>query len=209
MYACDRWLKGALHSQKYLLGDEDVKEDDGAGEKPETFPIPCPICFWKSSVNTNERSKERAKLLSHLKFIHLWGLFHCPSCGRESEYPDDLIEHMQDEDHTKDPFVKCPSCAEKVHINEIKLHYKECLVTKRRVEGRIASRLKQKQWAEREKERLNARDREKAACEECGKMVIKKSLKDHLKIHLRERGVTEEEAQTQGVYSIGKSVWFL
>ena len=41
------------------------------------------------------------------------------------------------------------------------------------------------------------------ACEECGKMVGKKMLKSHLKIHLRERGVTEEEANTQGLKSIG------
>ena len=41
------------------------------------------------------------------------------------------------------------------------------------------------------------------ACEECGKMVGKKMLKSHLKIHLRERGVSEEEANTQGLKSIG------
>ena len=35
------------------------------------------------------------------------------------------------------------------------------------------------------------------------KMVGKKMLKSHLKIHLRERGVTEEEANTQGLKSIG------
>ena len=34
-------------------------------------------------------------------------------------------------------------------------------------------------------------------------MVGKKMLKSHLKIHLRERGVTEEEANTQGLKSIG------
>ena len=39
-------------------------------------------------------------------------------------------------------------------------------------------------------------------------MVLKKTLKTHLKIHLRERGVTEEEAQTQGRYSIEKFYCF-
>ena len=29
MYSCDRWLKGPLQSQKYLMGDEDVKLDGG------------------------------------------------------------------------------------------------------------------------------------------------------------------------------------
>ena len=71
---------------------------------------------------------------------------------QEFEYVDELIDHMKDEDHTKDPFIQCPSCSEKVHLNEIKPHYKECLITKRRVEGRIKSRQKQKEWAEREKE---------------------------------------------------------
>ena len=122
---------------------------------------------------------------------------------QEFENPDELIDHMKDEDHTKDPFIQCPSCSEKVHLNEIKPHYKECLITKRRVEGRIKSRQKQKEWAEREKEQIREREREKVACEECGKMVGKKMLKSHLKIHLRERGVTEEEANTQGLKSIG------
>ena len=150
-------------------------------------------------------------LTCHRPFLFLfWGNFSL-ECGRhewklppqEFEYPDELIDHMKDEDHTKDPFIQCPSCSEKVHLNEIKPHYKECLITKRRVEGRIKSRQKQKEWAEREKEQIREREREKVACEECGKMVGKKMLKSHLKIHLRERGVTEEEANTQGLKSIG------
>ena len=45
------------------------------------------------------------------------------------EYPDELLDHMEKEDHNKDPFAQCPSCKEKVHINEIKPHYRDGFIS--------------------------------------------------------------------------------
>ena len=79
-FACDRFKP--KKSLKYLMTDDDIKDEESGEVREETFPIPCPLCPFKSTVNTGERAKERAKLLSHLKFIHLWGLFHCLTCGK-------------------------------------------------------------------------------------------------------------------------------
>ena len=68
------------------MTDDDIKDEESGEVREETFPIPCPLCPFKSTVNTGERAKERAKLLSHLKFIHLWGLFHCPTCGKGGSF---------------------------------------------------------------------------------------------------------------------------
>ena len=127
---------------------------------------------WLKKGNYYECSKcpfktQSSKMMKHIRNQHFWGDFSCLQCGFKAKYVDDLLEHMEQNNHVNDPFVQCPFCKERVAINEVKVHYKRC---------------------------LNKDKSEKTVCSICGKQMRKDKMKDHKKVHLREQGVIENES---------------
>ena len=125
----------------------------------------CPKCL--KGFTTKE------SVLGHLKRLHFWGQFRCLHCGSNSDYADDLILHMKEKEHTKDPFVHCPVCNDKVPTIEIKPHYVNCITKDRR---------------------------ENVMCTTCGKLVRKRRIEAHQRVHMRQQGVSEAEAKTRLYY---------
>ena len=128
-------------------------------------------CLWCTRVYTEPKALKR-----HMKTKHFWGRFKCRQCGTPTEFATDLIEHMERQDHTRDPLVDCPSCKKNFHFAEIQSHYEECSQVKLR----------------------------HSACPTCGKVMENAKMKHHEKIHMREKGMTEEEAKTTLFYHCEK-----
>ena len=115
----------------------------------------------------------KESVLGHLKRLHYWGQFRCMHCGAIFDYADDLILHMTEKEHNQDPSVNCPVCSDKVPVSEIKPHYVKCITKDRR---------------------------ENVMCTTCGKLVRKRRIDAHQRVHMRQQGVSEAEAKTRLYY---------
>ena len=141
----------------------------------------CPWCpkVFEYTVN----------FIRHKKVKHFWGQFMCRQCGRHDEFATDLVEHMEEQSHKEDPLVDCPQCKRSVHYCNIQSHYEDCITSY------MEALLKASKDAEGKL----------LTCTICGKMVKgNKRMKSHEKIHMREKGMTEDEAQTTLFYHCDK-----
>ena len=41
-------------------------------------------------------------MLQHIRYHHFWGDFSCLQCGSKAKYVDDLLEHMEQNNHADD-----------------------------------------------------------------------------------------------------------
>ena len=64
----------------------------------------------------------------HKKTYQSWGQFVCPKCGENTEYVQNLLQHMVDEKHEAQ--VTCPECTNLVEMETLEEHYKACVSTK-------------------------------------------------------------------------------
>ena len=71
----------------------------------------------------------------HRKKIHFWGVFKCAQCKAIVNFAKDLVEHMEQEDHMRDPFAHCPKCKERFPYQEVGPHYEECVFDQVTKEG--------------------------------------------------------------------------
>ena len=93
---------------------------------------------------------------------------------------------MEEQDHTEDPFIVCPSCRDRVPFKEIQPHYEECVKKGRTASGR---------------RRVQRGKEFNIECPTCGKTFIRKrNLDIHMKIHMRKQGLSEDEAKTSLYY---------
>ena len=100
---------------------------------------------------------------NHMRKKHAYGTFTCPSgCNITADYAKDIIDHIQKETHHEELLVKCPSCEKQIPTNDLESHYKACVT-------------------------LKLAKREKQLCTICGKHIIFKSYKRHMKTHLGEQ----------------------
>ena len=145
---------------------EDKKINDGnQGGLRERI---CPYCS-KSFMSHNQT------LLNHKKLEHFWGKFWCPKCNLLVFNATDLINHMLETKHDQDnALVKCPACSLSFEISQIKSHYESCVVQAHR-------------------EKIRARKKKQKMCLKCGKIFATDQYYQHMKMHLRAEGVTEEE----------------
>ena len=105
----------------------------------------------------------------HRKRAHFWGKFRCRECNFAAKFAKDLVDHMKRDGHAEDP--ECPACKDQFPMEEIGPHYEVCVVRDLRKRA--------------------------AQCTTCGKTFKREShLEVHRKVHLREQGVSEEEAGT-------------
>ena len=113
------------------------------------------------------KSFERCAYFDHMKMEHFYGWwFKCTQCGDKTKLAADLVHHMKVQEHIQDPLVVCPSCQTQVHFDEIQPHYESCIKVNR---GKI--------------------------CPECGKTTLSKHMARHMEIHMREKGLTDQEAK--------------
>ena len=116
----------------------------------------CPYC--------NEAFKTSLPLWHHKRLTHLWGRFSCPECDTIFSLLKDLIKHMYDASHDRNPFVRCGSgfgavslqryrggCRRRMDIEYLSDHYVKC----------VADKMKKKESITKE---LNT-------CEVCGKVI--------------------------------------
>ena len=166
----------AIHTNKHKLTVQGDMDYDKVLAKCET-DLPnvykCPKCA--------KNIKRKDYFLTHIKTQHLFGHFSCLQCGTSTDYAGDLVEHMKENNHIQDPFLQCPLCCDKVPINEIESHHKEC-----------------KYKEDKEKRRENV------MCTTCGKLVRKRRFHFHQRVHMREEGVSEVEANTKLYYYCDK-----
>ena len=137
------------------------------------FPRKCDFC--------DHVSASKASYMKHCTMKHFRGKFKCLTCKFVAHFAKDLVEHMQTEGqgtmegHMANPFVDCPSCKQQINVAEIEPHYEGCVKS-------IACK-------------KAAMFRKKRICEKCGKTVSNEHYKDHLKIHMRKQGATEDEVK--------------
>ena len=113
------------------------------------------------------QSFNRCTYFDHMKMEHFYGWwFKCTQCGDKTKLAADLVHHMKVQEHMQDPLVVCPSCQTQVHFDEIQPHYESCIKVNR---GKI--------------------------CPECGKTTLSKHMARHMEIHMREKGLTDQEAK--------------
>ena len=141
-------------------------------------------CYTKKRVRERKTCNICTKTFSHgqyydhMKIKHFHGNFSCIQCGTKANYASELVQHMNEFVHTQDPFVVCPSCETKVQIDTIQLHYENCIKNK----GEI--------------------------CPICGKKIVGRKraerLTEHMKFHMRQQGLSDEEANTTLYYYCDK-----
>ena len=115
------------------------------GEHRETTSVECPeccleltsleieshykACVTKAINNTcpwcSKKFESHSACHTHKKMIHLWNRFSCEKCAHKSNFSEELIDHMNKEDH-KGP-VSCPNCKTMIPMAEFVSHYKQCL----------------------------------------------------------------------------------
>ena len=145
------------------------KINDGIREVHGIRERICPYC------NENFKCTPQ-KILNHKKLKHFWGKFWCPKCNLLVYSATDLINHMQETKHDHDnALVKCPACKVSFETVQIRSHYEACVVKTHHNEVR-------------------ARNKKQNMCAKCGKFFAADSYYDHLKVHLRAEGVSEEKA---------------
>ena len=95
----------------------------------------CPYC--------NEGLKTTLQLAHHKRLTHLWGRFSCPECDTNFSLLKDLIKHMYNANHDKNPLVRCGSgfggigkygikggCRRRMDIEFLSDHYVKCVAKK-------------------------------------------------------------------------------
>ena len=137
--------------------------------KGEIFPRKCLLC------DTILQDKQRHSM--HMRCVHHGGNFNCSKCKIRAVFAKDLVQHMEDEKHTDEPFVICPQCCDKYHMKDIVDHYEGCLT----------NALKNQEKAQRE------RREEHRMCQTCGKSFSGYRYYQHLKSHMIETGEESPE----------------
>ena len=138
------------------------------------FPKKCDFCDYIASSYGGYHQ--------HCTRKHFKGKFKCLKCKFVAHFAKDLVAHMETdgqgtlEGHMANPFSNCPICKERIHINEIGLHYEGCV----------------KRMFIEKKEKFN----KPKICEKCGKTVSQSNYKNHLKMHLRKQCASEDEVKT-------------
>ena len=135
------------------------------------FPKKCDFCDFLANTKGGYQA--------HCRRTHFRGKFKCLTCKFVAYFAKDLIEHMETEGkgtvkgHMANPFADCPSCKQRIQIAEIGLHYEVCV-------------------RQHDLNKKNKYDK-KRVCETCGKTIPGANYKDHLKMHMRKQGATEDE----------------
>ena len=80
-------------------------------------------CQWCSKVFTSLSGT----FFTHRRKVHFWGIFKCPQCDIVKNFAQDLLSHMEEENHFQHSNIKCPYCASMVSFIDIVTHYKECI----------------------------------------------------------------------------------
>ena len=124
---------------------------------PRIFPRKCTFC---DNILQNLFTYRK-----HIRFIHHGGNFTCLNCKILAVFAKDLVWHMEEEEHTDEPFVICPQCSDKYHMKDIVAHYEDCMKNAYKKENVIKYKI----------------------CPTCGKTFGGSKYYQHLKIHLRER----------------------
>ena len=145
--------------------------DEGSPLDDKSTGINCSTkkqVFERKTCPVCNKSYSHSKYYEHLKKKHFYGRFTCAQCGVKKRLAADLVLHMKEQEHMQDQFVACPSCQTTVHFDEIEPHYKVCVKPK----GQL--------------------------CPECGKTIVGqgREMKRHMAIHMRQQGLTNEEAKT-------------
>ena len=114
----------------------------------------------------------RSAFQSHRKKVHFYGAFDCRVCGFKANFATDLMTHMNQNCKANDPSASCPNCKKDISLHDIQAHYEDCVGSD-------------------EKNKL------KAECPTCRKVLSSKPrLQEHMKIHMREQGLNDDEAKT-------------
>ena len=118
-----------------------------------------------------------------MKREHLRGNFSCPQCGLPLYSVTEVINHMKETKHDQYGLsVCCPTCKVSFTPDELSDHYKICVVETQR-----------RKW--------QTYNRKEKTCEKCGKVFHNmNSYSSHMKVHLREEGVSEEQAKQKLYY---------
>ena len=162
--------KGRQRKKRHVVRDEGSSLDNPSAGQNN---------FWGWTKGDGQRkicpvcskSCSHTGYYDHMKMKHFYGRFACIQCGVKANSAADLVQHMNELLHTQDPFVDCPSCKTKVPLDEIQPHYKDC---------------------------INKKDQ---ICPDCGKQfMLKQKLIEHMRVHMRQRGLTDEEANTTLYY---------
>ena len=135
----------------------------------------CPFCTKTFSVYSSDTGFQK-----HLKNVHFYGVFKCRVCGFRAKFAADLIKHMNENCKADDSLASCPNCKQDISFQEIQVHYEDCV-------GK----------AHREH---NKKCQEKKTCPTCGKTIRSTGMSTHMRIHMREQGLNEEEAKTTLYY---------
>ena len=96
-----------------------VEESQRVLQSRQGFPKKCSLC--KKVINSYWTYRK------HIRCIHYGGSFTCLTCKIKASFAKDLIRHMEEEEHTDDPFVICPQCSDKYHMKDIVTHYEGCM----------------------------------------------------------------------------------
>merc|ERR1712079_695719 len=100
---------------------------------------------------------------NHMKKKHSYGEFTCSSgCNFKADYAEDIIAHVQSENHAEELFIFCPSCKEQIPPKELEIHYKACVLSK-----------------------LKTKVIEKQLCTICGKYVVLSRGNHSYTLHMR------------------------
>lgn len=199
--------KAIPHIKPFTRGLEIVPGENGKIEK-KRIEFACQFC--------PAGYKYDSSFTLHMRKCHAWGLFECKSCDEVGHYAPDITSHMVTF-HPDNPEVKCPNCSKILSLKEdpgnFLRHYEECktLCSKRDFtrDGEFQKRSFQchycgKEYASKIVFRAHVKRHEgieRFKCTYCDYgSNIKSVLIDHEKTHLRERGLTNEDAGVQLYY---------
>ena len=81
-------------------------------------------------------------LKRHNMLVHQMGRFKCLECGFGAAFAKDIVEHMEEQNHVDEPYVRCPSCKEKHNMTEITSHFANCKKVLARESKKIVNKMK-------------------------------------------------------------------
>ena len=168
------------HKRKTCPKTEGISRHDGSKKQFENMCPWCPKVFM-----SREQRNSRAGLKRHMKIHHFWGPFVCRQCGMSADFAPNLVKHMEEQLHMEDPQIDCPQCKNSFHFGVIQCHYEEC-IEKLKIHMKTTS------------------SRQFSACATCGKMILNSNMRLHEKKHMREKGMTDDEAKTMLFYHCEK-----
>eukprot|EP00094_Tigriopus_californicus_P007720 TCALIF_07435-PA protein Name:"Similar to ZNF878 Zinc finger protein 878 (Homo sapiens)" AED:0.54 eAED:0.54 QI:0/0/0/0.5/1/1/2/0/638 len=200
--------KAIPHLQPFTRGLEIVRGENGKIEK-KRIEFACQFC--------PAGYKYDSSYTLHMRKCHAWGLFECKSCDEVGHYAQDVSSHMVTF-HPDNPEVKCPNCSQVLSLKDdpgnFLHHYNECKTPcSKRVFTRDGGFQKMsfqcqycgKGYASKIVFRGHVKRHEgieRFKCTFCDYgSNIKSVLIDHEKTHLRERGLTNEDAGIQLYYN--------